>query len=215
MLDPATLFPAGVLPAEKEKHSTTVSETKAVIPPNSNMEQSELFLKLESMERRLQTEISGLKNEINILQDRIQVLESQDQPAHKIPEGDVIIQRYSQALELFNRKDYENAQNMFAEITLLSDTNIVWFNSMYWNAECAFHLGKYNESVILLSEVLEHPRQEFREKSLLLLAVAIEKLNRIEDARLYYRQFAKTYPYSVYSVYVRQKLGDTQGVKYE
>ncbi|HDR05737.1 MAG TPA: tetratricopeptide repeat protein [Candidatus Marinimicrobia bacterium] len=223
MLDPNMLFEKEMLEAaeaaqqkaEPEKsENLPEAETMEIDQAPQNQSESQSNGELQEMNLRYEARILRLEKELTRLLDRIARLEqSQIESAKKAggelirPRQDVLVDHYSQALELFTEKKFEEAQRLFTEIVRQNDSNLVWYNAMYWNAECSFHMNKLNEALILLSDVLEHPDQSMREKSLLLMAVALEKLNRIQEAQQYYQQFIRSYPFSNYAPIVRKKLG--------
>jgi TolA-binding protein len=224
MLDPNMLFEKEMIEAaeaaiqkseakEVDAAGESNLEETTVNKPASNPADTSIYNELKEMNLRCEARILRLEKELTRLLDRISQLEQRQiagGPATKElfqPKQDVVISRYSQALELFTQKKFEEAQQLFTEIIRQNDSDLVWYNAMYWNAECSFHLNKLNEALILLSDVLEHPDQVMREKSLLLMAVALEKLNRLPEAQQYYQQFIRSYPFSNYAPIVRKKLG--------
>ena len=154
-----------------------------------------------------ESEISRLNNELARLRNRIILLEEGRKDSENLLQVDILSDQYSKALQYYNDGAYEKAGTLFSQIMAETHDTILRLNSMFWASECAFRLGNYNRSVILLNEIIHHQAFSKLEDGYILLAASYERLDRDHEAKKFYLAYSRDYPDGRYARLAKKKLG--------
>jgi|GEM_PF-1375285 len=161
-------------------------------------------------QEELQREIEKLNREIARLKNRVALLEENRKISSSVVQVDILTDYYTRALKYYNEGSYERATSLFNQVMSESSDTVMRLNSMFWAAECAFRLGNYNRTVILLNEVSQHSSFHRQEDSCILMAASYERLGRDFEAKKFYRACLRDYPGGRYAKLARQKLGEAE-----
>jgi len=76
--------------------------------------------------------------------------------------------------------------------------------------KAAFRMDNFNESVVLLQELVSEESDLFRENALILIAVSFRKLGKDKEAVRYFKRYLEEFPDSKYSRLARRELEKNQ-----
>jgi outer membrane protein assembly factor BamD (BamD/ComL family) len=71
-------------------------------------------------------------------------------------------------------------------------------------------MDNFNESVVLLQELVSEESDLFRENALILIAVSFRKLGKDKEAVRYFKRYLEEFPDSKYSRLARRELEKNQ-----
>ncbi|MDL2279502.1 tol-pal system protein YbgF [Desulfovibrio sp. OttesenSCG-928-G11] len=114
---------------------------------------------------------------------------------------------YDQALALYYKGDYDKARQAFAAFIQASPSSSLAANALYWQGECSYSQGKYDEAIIVFKDVAaKHPRHDKAPASLLKAGYAYERMKDMENARFYWQLLLDDYPSSSPAALARKKM---------
>jgi tetratricopeptide (TPR) repeat protein len=199
MLDMDMLFPERATITDNKQVSDSVHvqrrDTMKSLPDQGEISIHELQRRIE----RLEMEMESLKKEVRGTgSERNNLLPSVDQ------------QLYARALRHFTSGEYGKAAELLRKIRNDSRDSQLNLSALYWLGECAFRMDNFNESVVLLQELVSEESDLFRENALILIAVSFRKLGKDKEAVRYFKRYLEEFPDSKYSRLARRELEKNQ-----
>lgn len=114
---------------------------------------------------------------------------------------------YDQALALYYKGDYDKAREAFAAFIQASPTSSLAANALYWQGECNYSQGKYDDAILLFKDVAaKYPKHAKAPASLLKAGYAYERMKDMENARFYWQLLLDDYPNSAPAALARNKI---------
>lgn len=160
-----------------------------------------------SFRSEYEKEIGRLSREVVRLKNRIALLEEGRRISDDPLATDIVAEQYASALKIYNEGDYQRAGSLFSQVMAETVDNSLRLNATFWAAECAFRLGNYNRSVILLSEIIYNTSFTKLEDGYILLAASYERLEQRAEANKYYLAYIRDFPEGSYAALARKRLG--------
>lgn len=198
MLDIDMLFPERAATADRKPVSDSSKTDTAggshTVSFEGEQSVQELFRRIDRLER----EMESVKRELQALRSaREDIFPSVDR------------QMYARALRHFTAGEYNKAAELLRKVQEETSEAELSLSALYWLGECAFRLNNFNESVVLLQELLSEDTELFRENALILTAVCFRKLGKDNEAILYFKRYLDEFPESKYSTLARRELEKT------
>lgn len=135
--------------------------------------------------------------------------EAQAAPGHKTAGKPVTSKStYDVALGLYHKGDYAKAQQTFKSFLQSSPSSALTPNAMYWEGECLYSMGKYDEAIIIFKDVAsKYPKHDKAAASLLKAGYAYERIKDMENAKFYWQILLDDFPGSAPANLARKRLG--------
>ena len=120
--------------------------------------------------------------------------------------GMTLAAEYSEAVRLFNRKQYDDARAWFSRLLEMGISEDLADNCEYWVGECDFARGRWTSAVESFDRVLALRGSNKRPDAMLMLGRSLEQLRQSARARSMYEQLIREYPSSSAAATARWKL---------
>jgi tol-pal system protein YbgF len=80
-------------------------------------------------------------------------------------------------------------------------------NALYWQGECLYSLGKYDEAIMIFKDVAaKYPKHDKAAASLLKAGYSYERLNDKENAHFYWQILLDDFPSSAPAGMARKRM---------
>lgn len=114
---------------------------------------------------------------------------------------------YNAALALYNKGNFEKARQAFADFLGRSPSSPLAPNALYWQGECLYSTGKYDQAIMLFQEVsTKYPKHAKAAASLLKIGYSYERLKDMQNARFYWQILVDDFPSSSPAAMARKRL---------
>ena len=117
---------------------------------------------------------------------------------------------YTEGVNLFNRKRYDDAKTWFARLLTMGITEDLADNCEYWVGECDFARGRWTMAVESFERVVALRNSNKRADAMLMLGRSFEYLRQAARARATFEQLVREYPSSSAASTARWKLRSMQ-----
>ena len=115
---------------------------------------------------------------------------------------------YDAALALYYKGDYGKAQEAFKSFLQSSPRSSLAPNAMYWEGECLYSLGKYDQAILVFKDVVtKYPKHDKAAASLLKAGYSYERMSDMENAKFYWQILLDDFPGSAPANLARKRLG--------
>lgn len=102
---------------------------------------------------------------------------------------------YDQALAEFNKRNYENAQAIWAEFVKTFKGHPLAPNAFFWQGECYYQLGDYARAILAYQEVITNYPNSIKYKTALLKqGVSFYKMDKKTAGQLVLQNVVKQFP---------------------
>ncbi len=202
----------GIVPEAKKPEAAKpdTAEPAVVAQPETSPELSRLQRELQEKNQQ----ISTLQADVSEKERRLQALQAELEAAQKrsssnsraVTVSGNYAQRYAQARELYEQKQYRNAIQVFAELLAEDDKNSLADNAQYWIGECYYGLGNFAQSIAEFQKVLAFSRSDKLDDAHLKLGLCYLRLGDRARARSELEQLLAIYPNSEYVAKARRYL---------
>ncbi len=197
MLDMDMLFPERAAHSQKD---TSVSPAQMQVGRPDSVSLNDLMRRVEILE-----------TEVRLLKDTIKGREKVQSPKEQTLSIPLVEQQlYARALRHFTSGEYGKASELLRQVRENTTDQELNLSALYWLGECAFRLKNYNETVVLLQELLSEESDQFRENALILVAVSFRNLGKDGESIRYYKAYLNAFPDSKYSAFARRELEKNQ-----
>jgi tol-pal system protein YbgF len=114
---------------------------------------------------------------------------------------------YDAALALYNRGEYDKAQQDFIAFAQKAPGSPLAANALYWLGECQYSLGKYDEAIMTFKDVAaKYPKHAKAAAALLKAGYSYERLGDMDNARFYWQLLLDDFPGSSPAGLARKKM---------
>lgn len=211
----SVLLLSGAVLASAACSNTPPPEPVPAIPPS---------FPTDTQLHELQASIVELTDRLDVMNSRMQKLESAGTAPARVAEAPVvppakprsaavtppvaepapdrvrsanIADQYRQALTLYGQNRVVEARKLFSQILEAEPSGELADNALYWLGETYFARGEYSEAMKHYKRVVvEYPQQNKAPDAMLKIGLAYAKLGDLSLARTTLEQLIETYPYS-------------------
>lgn len=128
-------------------------------------------------------------------------------PAPSRPAGPTGKSGYDAALARYNKGDYAGAEKGFAAFLQSSPGSPLAANALYWQGECQYSLGKYDNAIMLFQNVAtKYPKHDKAAAALLKVGYSYERLRDMDNARFYWQILLDDFPHSAPAELARKRM---------
>ncbi|MBN1997538.1 tetratricopeptide repeat protein [candidate division KSB1 bacterium] len=169
-------------------------------PDNSTLKTKIQDLETQSQEKTEQ--VSKLKTELSVKDDRIRELENKlsgESGSATVRVGNSFKSQYDQALSLYKSRKYKEALARFDELLNSSKTNDLIDNCQYWKGECYYGIGDYQQAIIEFQKVFAFENSNKFDDAQLKLGLCYLQLKDNAKAKSEFEKLLYNYPDSEYA----------------
>lgn len=172
----------------------------------------ELKLKLQEFEEKVQKEFLNIKTEFELAVNNLKtIIQSKTETKNaEFKEEDIskieIDERYKKALNFYKNKKLEDSLYYFKSLT---GSKSKWYDEQakYYNGVILSELGKYDESIVVLQELItKYPKSKLVSTALLMQGNSFLKLNMPKEASVSFKDILQKYPNSKEAALAKEKL---------
>jgi tol-pal system protein YbgF len=114
---------------------------------------------------------------------------------------------YDKALSLYHKGEYARAGESFDSFLRSSPGSALTPNALYWQGECLYSLGRYDDAIMLFKDVAaRYPRHDKAAASLLKAGYSYERLKDMENAHFYWQILIDDFPASSPAALARKRM---------
>lgn len=114
---------------------------------------------------------------------------------------------YEAALALYNKGNYEKAQEGFSSFLKSSPNSPLAPNALYWKGECLYSQGKYDQAILQFQDVVnKYPKHDKAAAALLKAGYSYERMNDLGNARFYWQILLDDFPNSTAAGLARKRM---------
>jgi TolA-binding protein len=117
-----------------------------------------------------------------------------------------VVDLFSQAMELFKRKQYAECITLLQKSNARSASTESLARNSYWIGESCFGLGKYEDAIRWYKKALGYPAFDRASGSMLMIAESYVRMGKNSEAKKSYERVVKTYPKSAEAVRALKRL---------
>lgn len=165
---------------------------------------------IEELKKDLTT-FKNLTSDIVVLKEKIKEIEKKQEELGKIQTSKADTktkqQMYDDALELYNRGNYENAISAFEQFIILYPQDALTDNALYWIGESYYAQKKYNDALNYFHRiVVDLPHADKVPSALYKEALTLENLGMEKEAEGALRELIARFPNTQEAIEARKKI---------
>lgn len=163
--------------------------------------------KLKSELNKKNLEISDLKAQVKLQKDRLLSVETSSYSSaaaggYNVSVGDVSSaeyeQKYNEAYDLFNAREYTAALQVFESLLASSASNSLSDNAQYWIGECHYALRQYDKAIMDFEKVFTFPNSNKLDDAQFKLGLCYLRKGETGKAKEEFQRLLDVYPKSEY-----------------
>ncbi len=116
--------------------------------------------------------------------------------------------QYRHALRVFDKRDYEQARNLFAEQLKKFPKGEYASNAQYWIGECEYALGNHAKAVVAFTKTLEYDKTPKADDAQLKIGLSYLRMGKTSQAREELTRLINRYPNSEYAPRAQKYLAN-------
>ncbi|MCX7769808.1 MAG: tol-pal system protein YbgF [Proteobacteria bacterium] len=152
---------------------------------------------LEDLKKDLAV-FKNLTSDISYLKEKIKELEKKQEETLKLQakvEAKPKQQLYDEALDFYNKGDYENAINSFEQFVVIYPQDALTDNALYWIGESYYAQKKFNEALTYFHRiVIDFPQADKVPSALYKVALSLENLGMQKEAEGALKELISRFP---------------------
>ncbi len=113
---------------------------------------------------------------------------------------------FTTATGLFNKKQYQEAADLFGQVAQQEKNPEVQARAQYWMGESYYGLGKYDDAIKTFNKVIGSKSSEKSSKALSMIAESMIRMGQTAEAKKTYQKLQKLYPQSEEAVRAAKRL---------
>ncbi len=113
---------------------------------------------------------------------------------------------FGTATSLFNKRQYQEAIDLFNQVSSQEKSPEVQSRAQYWIGESYYGLGKYDDAIRTFNKVLSAKSTEKSSKAMSMIAESMIRLGQSAEAKKTYQRLLKQYPQSEEAVRAAKRL---------
>jgi TolA-binding protein len=208
------LYDLGIIIEEPAENSErAVHKQPVAIPGTQKIDREitqleELLIRLTTLERYVQNQISLLRQDNDELRSLIQKLESGQTSSIRTVEAPKKLtakDRYISGLKFYNSREYKKAIGEFEAAAQLAQDKTTRENSYFWIGDCYYRLQNYYQAIETL-RVLTKTKNEKTDDALLIMGLSYKKLGNTKKALEQFEKIVETFPESEYQRLARVEI---------
>jgi len=170
-----------------------------------NYQHKQDYQKINQQINQIQAQLDNIQQELKLLEASNKVTQQVEQTRKEIAQGKVDL--YHQALELFNKGEYEQAEKMLRAYINQNPKGLLVPNAYFWIGECEYRMQRYEEAILDYQKVIsEFPQSNKVPDALLKQGLAFVQLGDTNSAKIVLEKLIKLYPNSPQARVAKKQL---------